>query len=60
VKYELTPFIWTDTVYLFEEIRSAGFTQVEAKPSLELKDNFFAVFLRNDLDSKSSTRAVKE
>ena len=44
----------------FEEIKSAGFTQVEAKPSLELKDNFFAVSRRNGLDSKSSTRAVEE
>jgi|SRR5271157_2250154 len=44
----------------FEEIKSAGFTQVEAKPSLELKDYFFAVFRRNDLDSQSSTRAVEE
>jgi ubiquinone/menaquinone biosynthesis C-methylase UbiE len=34
----------------FEEMKSVGFTQVQMKPSLSLKDNFFAVFRRNDSD----------
>ncbi len=32
----------------FREIEAVGFGRVEAKSALDLKDNFFAVFRRND------------
>jgi ubiquinone/menaquinone biosynthesis C-methylase UbiE len=34
----------------FREIEEVGFGRVETNPSLTLKDNFFAVFRRNDSD----------
>jgi ubiquinone/menaquinone biosynthesis C-methylase UbiE len=43
----------------FREIEAAGFSQVKATPSLNLKENFFAVFQRRDLDTNSSDRTIK-
>jgi len=37
----------------FREIEEAGFGRVESRHSLNLKDNFFAVFRRHDRDAKS-------
>ena len=44
----------------FREIEAVGFGRVEAKHSLDLKDNFFAVFRRNDSDARSPGPAVKD
>jgi ubiquinone/menaquinone biosynthesis C-methylase UbiE len=43
----------------FREIEAAGFTQSRAKPSLNLTENFFAVFQRRALNTNSSDRTIK-
>lgn len=44
----------------FKEIEEVGFGRVETKQSLDLKDNFFAVFRRNDSDARSPGPTLKE
>ncbi len=44
----------------FREIEAVGFGRVEAKFALDLKDNFLAVFRRNDPGAGSLHRAVKK
>ena len=44
----------------FREIEAAGFTQVKAKPPLNLKENFLAVFQRRKLDTNSSDRTIEK
>jgi ubiquinone/menaquinone biosynthesis C-methylase UbiE len=43
----------------FQEIRAAGFVQLEAKPQPALKDNFFAIFRRTESAAESSGKADK-
>ena len=44
----------------FREIEDVGFAQVEAKHSLNLKDNFFAVFEPKSSNAKSPGPAVQD
>jgi len=41
------------------EIEAAGFVPIDAKPSLELKENFFAAFQRRQSDTQHSTGSRK-
>ena len=43
----------------FREIEAAGFVPIDAKPLLELKDNFFAAFQRSQPDTQHSPGSHK-
>ena len=44
----------------FREIEAAGFVLIDAKPSLKLKDNFFAAFQRRESDTEHSPAIRKQ